>query len=407
MLSMNSETSSTFCSVPWTQLATNSSGYYRVCCNALPVKNLIRDENGKVLSVYKNSVEEAWNAPTYQLIRKELTSSQRPEMCQRCFREEDSGVESARQKWNRRWPIQAFEVPPASSAGAVKYVDLRLGNLCNLKCRMCNPYSSSKWVDEWNSIAGGSSLLPAGPLSVDEISRLQKMDWPENSKTWENLLPILDTVEEIYLTGGEPFLSLKQAELLKRLVDSGRAQDVVIKYNSNATVYPEKIVNLWKSFKAVRLNLSIDGIGALNNYIRFPAQWQAIENHLHKFFLLKSDGWPLEVGVHTTVQIYNILELPRIIQYFQASFELAPYFNILNHPACLNIRAMPLSLKKKACEQLVPYADVKGIKEIQSYMMAEDWSSRYWGEFIDYTARVDRSRNQKYLITDNDLQLVE
>ena len=30
------------------------------------------------------------------------------------------------------------------------YVDLRLGNLCNSKCRMCNPGTLTQWVEEWN-----------------------------------------------------------------------------------------------------------------------------------------------------------------------------------------------------------------------------------------------------------------
>jgi pyruvate-formate lyase-activating enzyme len=397
--------SSTFCSVPWTQLATNSSGYYRVCCNALPVQNLVRDENGKVLTVNKNAVEEAWNAPTYRQIREEMLASVRPAMCARCFREEDAGVESARQRWNRRWP------EPSLSSGAtplsVKYVDLRLGNLCNLKCRMCNPYSSSKWVDEWNSVVGAKGLVPENALTPQEAERLQNMNWPEDESTWQHLLPVLNTVEEIYLTGGEPFLSLKQVDLLQNLVNSGRSRDVVIKYNTNVTVYPEKIVALWGKFKAVRLNLSIDGIGATNDYIRYPAKWSSVEKNLQKFFQLKKDGIPLEISVHTTVQIYNILELSKILGYFKEHYELIPYFNILNHPACLNIRTLPSSLKNVALERLKPFVNEKGVGEVVSYMLAEDWSEQYWPEFKKYTSQLDSNRGQTYRVSELELQLVD
>ncbi len=404
---MATQQSSTFCSVPWTQLATNSSGYYRVCCNALPVKNLVRDAQGKVLTVYKNTVEEAWSAPTYLQIREEMQSSVRPEMCTRCFREEDAGVESARQRWNRRWPETSLQQDAEGAFPLVKYVDLRLGNLCNLKCRMCNPYSSSKWVEEWNSVVGTKGLVPESSLSPGEAQRLQKMDWPEDEKTWAHLLPILNTVEEIYLTGGEPFLSLKQTDLLQKLVDSGRSSEVVIKYNTNVTVYPEKIIALWAKFKTVRLNLSIDGVGATNDYIRFPAKWASVEKNLQGFFELKKAGVPLEISVHTTVQIYNILELPKIIQYFRDNYTLTPYFNILNHPACLNIRSMPQSLKDVALRRLQPWANEKGVGEVISYMLAEDWSKSYWPEFIRYTSQLDANRSQKYMVSDVDLQLVD
>lgn len=390
---MNSKESSTFCSVPWTQLATNSSGYFRVCCNALPVKNLVRDDQGSVLAIYKNSVDQVWNAPTYQKIRNEMLSSLRPEMCARCFREEDSGVESARQRWNRRWPLT--KEPSTVSTMGVQYVDLRLGNLCNLKCRMCNPYSSSKWVEEWNTVAGMAELVPNGPLSDQETQRLQKMDWPDDEKTWKNLMPILSTVEEIYLTGGEPFLSLKQIDLLDWLIKIGRAKEIVIKYNTNVTLFPERLVSRWQQFKSIRLNLSIDGVGALNEYIRYPAKWEQVEKNLQLFIQLQKAGTPLEISIHTTVLNYNILKLSSMILYFQKQYQITPYLNILNHPACLNIRSLPANLKNEALSLLEPLQNEKDVAEVMSYMMAEDWSERYWPEFINYTNQLDKNRTQK------------
>lgn len=394
---MKPQESTTFCSVPWTQLATNSSGYYRICCNALPVQNLVRDENGKVLTVYNHSAEEALRAPTYQKIRHEMLNSIRPEMCTRCFREEDSGVESARQRWNKRWPLE--EISSMETAPQIQYVDLRLGNLCNLKCRMCNPYSSSKWVDDWNEVAGSAELVPNTVLSTDEVQRLKNMDWPENEKTWKNLEPVLNSVEEIYLTGGEPFLSLKQVDLLDWLIKIDRAQYVVLKYNSNATLFPEKLISRWKQFRCVRLNLSIDGVGELNDTIRYPAKWQQVEANLRAFLQLKKQGVPLEISVHTTVQNYNILELKQIISYFQEHYQITPYLNILNHPACLNIRSLPLELKHEAHQRLMSISQEKGVAETISYMLAEDWSEKYWPEFLNYTEKLNvlRKESQSWL----------
>ena len=171
------------------------------------------------------------------------------------------------------------------------------------------------------------------------------------------------------------------------------------------TVFPEKIVSLWSQFKTIRLNLSIDGIGATNDYIRFPAKWTVVEKNLKNFFKLKAQSVPLEINVHTTVQIYNILELPKIIQYFRDYFEITPYFNILNHPACLNIRSLPPSLKDVALQRLTPLLHEKAVGEVISYMVAEDWSGQYWSEFIDYTSRLDGNRQQKYTISENNLQI--
>ncbi len=386
--------SKTYCSVPWTQIATNASGYYRVCCNAIPGQNLILDDNNQPMKIYQNPIDQAWQSKTYQTIREEMLSNKRPSMCQRCFREEDSGLESPRQRWNKRWSSEfSSETHPPMS---IKYIDLRLGNLCNLKCRMCNPYASNKWVDEWNKVVNTAQLVPSSALSEEESQRLKKMDWPTLEKTWENLLPVLDVVEEIYLTGGEPFLSLEQTKLLEKIIQSGRSKDITLKYNTNLTLLPEKLIPLWKEFKTVKLNVSIDGLGPLLNYIRFPADWDILLQNLNKIFLLKQEGVPLDIGVHTTVQMYNILSLPEITKYFKENFETIPYFNILNHPNCLNIRTLPQALKKKISSEIELGPFSKELSSILLYMNEEDWNAQYFDEFLTYTDTLDSLRKQSF-----------
>ncbi len=386
--------SKTYCVVPWTQLAINSSGQYRVCCNALPEKNLVRNKVGKTLLIYKNSVSEAWESETYQKIRRQMLNSERPDMCMRCFREEDSGVESARQKLSKRWSSShAYDPDPPMD---IKYVDLRLGNLCNLKCRMCNPYSSNKWVDEWNKVTGKAELDPNFALSKNQIKKLKNMDWPDFEKTWRNLYPILESIEELYLTGGEPFVSLKQVDLLKKMVNSGKSKNITLKYNTNLTLLPERLIPLWKNFKAITINASIDGIGAVNDYIRHPSQWETVHGNLKKLFELKKQGLPLGIYIHITVQMYNILRLHESIRFFKDNFGLESYLNILNHPYCLNIRTLPDLLKEKVIFNLSPLSFIISVDEVIKYLNQESLYNKYYKEFLDYTKTLDRLREESF-----------
>ena len=138
-------------------LATNASGNLRVCCNSTPGKNFITKPDGNPYKLNRDNLEEAWTSETYTKIRKQLLNNERPEMCQRCFREEDAGVRSSRQAWNDKWKEDKEYTIDAPFD--IKYVDLRLGNLCNLKCRMCNPYASNMWVKEWELVS--DALDPA------------------------------------------------------------------------------------------------------------------------------------------------------------------------------------------------------------------------------------------------------
>lgn len=386
--------SPTFCVVPWTQIATNSMGAYRVCCNATQAKNLIRNEAGVSLRVQTASAEEVWNSPTYRKIRAQMLDGERPEMCERCFREEDSGVQSARQNWNQQGPPVA---PKSIAPLDVKIIDLRLGNLCNLKCRMCNPYSSSQWVADWNELAGTAELTPSTPLSLAELQRIRDVDWPQDPKSWQHLNEVLNSVEEIYLTGGEPFLSLEQSRLLTRLIEQGRASSVILRYNTNLTTLPERLVSLWKHFKLIRLNISFDGQGELSDYIRYPSRWNELEANFKNLIQLKKEGLPLELTIHTTVQMYNITRLHQSVAYFWNQYQMVPYMNLLNHPHCLNIRVLPESLKTKALNNLQPYLHHKSIEQVANYLGSESWNQKYFSQFINYTQKLDQMRGQNFL----------
>ena len=370
--------SNTFCVLPWMHLATNASGNLRVCCNSTPGKNFITKEDGTPYKLQRDDLQEAWNSEVYTTIRKQLLNGKRPEMCTRCFREEDVGIKSARQSWNSKW--QEDKEYTEDAPFAIKYVDLRLGNLCNLKCRMCNPYASNMWVKEWN--------LVNNALSESEYTRLSNMNWPEQEKTWENLFSIAHTVDEIYLTGGEPTVIKEQQKLLDYFIDNGTAKNIRLKYNTNLVKLPPWLLERWPHFKRVQLNCSIDAVGALDHYIRHPSKWDTIVKNFETIRQLPNAN----IEIHCTVQMYNILRLPELIEW-ATPYGHKIYFNILNHPEELNIRVLPKHLKDQAATQLQPYLHLEKVQGIIDYMYAEDWNDKY-SKFISYTNALDTSRNE-------------
>ena len=370
--------SNTFCILPWMHLATTATGNLRVCCNSTPGENLILKPDGTPYKLYKDDMQKAWNSETYATIRKQLLNNERPSMCTRCFREEDAGIRSARLAWNEKW---TEDKPYTMNAPFdIKYVDLRLSNLCNLKCRMCNPYSSNMWVKEWASV--NEALTPS------EYDRLSRMDWPEKEKTWENLFDIAHTVEEIYLTGGEPTVIKEQQRLLDYLVAEGIAGNIRLKYNTNLVKMPEWLFDRWRHFKRIQLNCSIDAVGELDHYIRHPSRWQTVLENFERVQTLDNAN----IEIHCTVQMYNILRIRELIEW-ATPYGHKIYFNILNHPEHLNIRVLPDALKRQADEQLKPYVNLPKVQDIIDYMWHEDWSEKL-PAFYKYTHTLDTSRSE-------------
>lgn len=383
----------TFCVLPFMHLATNASGNFRVCCNSTPGENQILDADGKSTNLSKNDIEEVWNSDFYKDIRQQFLDNKRPTICARCFEEEDAGVKSARKSFNESWFSDDIELRAHQSKMNVRYIDLRLGNLCNLKCRMCNPYASSMWVKEWNEVVGSAQLVPNEKLDQEDLDFLSKMDWFNQSKVWENIAKVADSIEEIYLTGGEPTLATAQYELFQYLHDKQLSQNIRLKYNTNLTNIPKEMVWHWHRFKLVKINASIDAVGPLDRYIRYPSSWDKVFENFKELRRLRNT----RMQVHTTVQTYNILHLPEIYKWADSIMFDDIYLNILNHPYCLNVRTLPDEIKQEAEKRLQPYLNRPKVKQLIKYMWKDSWFDSYWKEFVNYTNVMDQKRNENIL----------
>lgn len=381
--------SDTFCVLPFMHVATNPGGSFRVCCNSDPKTNrIIKDPaTNKEYKIFRDDISEMWNSPTYKEIRQEFIDGKRPSMCSRCFREEDAGIRSPRTGYNDRWfnddVVIAQELPLD-----VRYVDLRLGNLCNLKCRMCNPWSSSMWVKDWNAVVGTAELMPNKELSEADLEYMDTMkEWPDRKQTGVNFVEIADTIEEIYLTGGEPTLAKSQYALFDYCIKHDLAKNIRLKYNTNLTNVPDEMIEYWRHFAGVTLNASIDAIGARDRYIRYPSSWSKVEETFDRLYALPN----VTIQVHCTVQVLNMLALHELIAWVASKgLEYSQlYLNILNHPECMNIRALPALLKEQAVINLLPFGDWPKVMDTIKYMQAEDWHEARWAEFVAFNNKTD------------------
>lgn len=356
----------------------------------------------------KGDAERAWSAESLRRVRLQMLNGERPEACLRCFREEDSGLRSPRLAWNLQYPsIRETATREGGGQGhadrSVKYLDLRFGNLCNLKCRMCNPYSSHKWLEDWETLNG--------EIDERERHRLKHMDWFESEEFWENLKPLLGDVDQIYMTGGEPMLSQAHLRLLDYLVETRLAQKITVKYNTNLTVLPPKVLARWPHFKEVRLNCSLDGVGMANDYIRYPSNWSEVETHLRQLDRLAGEFSGLQLTVHFTFQALNALELTDTLNFMKQfrHIKALPYVNVLNHPEYLNVRVLPTEAKREFGRQLEgwllanPKSHYPGsedlwtrIQDLPGYVNTDDMSATHLHEFREKTVKLDGLRGTRF-----------
>jgi hypothetical protein len=407
--------SPTFCSVPWVHLFADELGVLRPCCMTMEQPQFVnRDPAGVPYTVDRpGGVEAAWNAPFMKELRLDMLNGRRPPVCRRCFANEDLGISSYRQDFNESFGDQAAaaiaQTTPdgASSPDLIRSVDLRLGNLCNLRCRMCSPISSKLLIPEFAEITGI-------PEDDKRLVRLDRLDWFTRKETWRQFERFLPYVERLHFAGGEPLLIPEMFDFLERAVTLGHAQNIKLSYNTNLTTLPAQVASLWPAFRQVKLIASLDGFGAVNSFIRFPARWESVHENLRRLDLEGPSLGSPRVSFNTTVQIYNILRLDELFEYLLAGFEnLRPFPNLslLAHPSCFSIQALPANLKREAAERLRAFvarhdASPQGrwegerlslfrqnLEGVLAHMIASD-RSREVPEFLRRNAVHDRHRGQ-------------
>lgn len=388
--------SETFCVLPFMHVATNAAGSFRLCCNSNPQTNQIKNpENGKPYKIYKHTVEEVWNSPQYKEFRRQFMNGEMPKTCERCYREEEAGIRSPRFGFNEKWWNDTVKVEEEIPVD-IRYVDLRLGNLCNLKCRMCNPWASSMWVKDWNEVVGTAKLDPDFPLEGETLEFMNTMtEWPDFKRTGLNFQDIAHTVEEIYLTGGEPTLAKSQYKLLDYCIENDLAGNIRLKYNTNLTNIPSKMVEYWSKFKRVQLNCSIDAVGHRDRYIRYPSNWDKVQENFDALCALDN----VSIQIHCAVQALNMCDMASLFDFAESRGLEGDqvYLNILNHPRGLNVRTLPKELKELAEERLANYHHWPKVTDTIKYMWAEDWHDDFWKEFVDYNLKTDELQKMNLL----------
>lgn len=335
--------SNTMCVLPWMHLATHPNGGASLCCRSNHTDAVSwakkKDSNSLVL-LDNDNLDDIMNSDKFVEVRQKMIDGERPIECEGCWQDEDKGIKSKRQYENERWMhiIPKLERTSRLKETNLRYVELRLGNICNNACLTCNSYSSSKWYPDEKKI---SQSLPWFKLRAMENYR-----WFENADFYEELATKSQEVEEIYINGGEPTLIKAHFEYLKHLIVLGTAENVHLVYSLNMMDIPDRLIELWKSFKKVTVNASIDDLGSRNYYIRYPTQWDETIASIEKLNTLPNVQW----HVTQTVSILNIYTLGEFGQWLQKTYNKTPHHNYVLYPDYLGMTALPLEYKQELIE---------------------------------------------------------
>jgi hypothetical protein len=381
--------SDTFCPLLFQHLATHPHGGVTHCCIADHRQSLSSSRDGdRFYNLNRDTVHDTMNSDSYKKARLEVLDGKKPKACLRCYAEEAKGMNSKRVEEIKNYPDYTIDVARkvTDSTGYMKdvqleFVELRLGNTCNVACRTCNPASSSKWRNDYDA------LRKATTFQLTDYNTMEGFRWPERDGFWEDLLQHCDRVKTFYINGGEPTLIKEHFRFLERLVELGKT-DIKLWYNINMTNMNEDVIDLWKKFDHVKISCSIDDLGDRNHYIRYPTKWNDVERN---FLRLKEEGF--EIDVTQTVSWMNYSTLGDFYNIFHKKHGVWVHHNYVYDPDVLSPSVLPKSVRDEIHKSFEGVFDETIFNQLKNMFSGPD-KPKKWEQAKEYTRNLDEIRKQ-------------
>lgn len=266
----------------------------------------------------------------HQIVRQnmldDMIKNQPHKACAKCYAEESLGGHSLRLHANKsygdRYQMRA-DAP-------IYHLEIRAGNVCNLKCMMCWPGASSAIAAERYH---HRDRFTAIGLQVEDPAPTQAWWQDPHFKSW--FTRVVTDVQHLHFTGGEPFLIPDIVDLISVAV--ALSPDIEIGFNTNLTLLTADLMHSLRSVKRLSLAVSLEGVGAANDYIRFPSTWADIHDNLQ---ICRREFPHAQITCNHTLQHASVYGLPALIMYCDEN-DLSINFNLVQGNPNLSWQSVP------------------------------------------------------------------
>ena len=335
--------------LPWTSIETSPVGSARPCCMAYEE---ITNDNGEKYDLNKHTLGEIYSSQYMQNLRQQFRAGEKPATCNRCWEEESAGRSSKRIHTKTRLKEWLPEVDWYNDTpDQLWFIDLKLGNICNLACRICGSWSSSTWGSEELDYMEDKSKKKQHMA----YTWLKQGQWPRKSTVfWDNLKELLPQIRYFEFTGGEPWMIPEHWTFLKYAVESGHSNHIDIHYNTNGSQHPTiEGFELFKSFGRVDIAFSIDNVRDRFEYERYGAKWNTANDIIDTVHNYKNSSIPnITTQLCFTINIQNVYYLDELLQWADTKGFGDVYFNMMHSPDHMSVQYMTLDAKELVLTKL-------------------------------------------------------
>jgi MoaA/NifB/PqqE/SkfB family radical SAM enzyme len=253
-------------------------------------------------------------------LQTEMLAGQRPTACQKCWKLEDQGLTSNRQIKNSTFDLHKnrdlryIEEDCQNGKFNSQIIQLYTSNLCNSTCVTCGPQVSTAWA------------------TLKKVKTFDIID--------QTILDSLVYKDFVILTfvGGEPFYENRNFEILQKLIDVDNTDCYISFVTNGSTNISDKQINILKQFKNLNICLSIDGVGPVFEYLRYPLSWDKLLENIKLY-----RGLGINLSVSYTISNLNVLYHEETVAWFDSE-NLVYNYNPINNPEYFAPAVLPAPL---------------------------------------------------------------
>lgn len=384
------------CGHAWAGVYLMTDGSARVCCNN---SQPITKEDGTLYNIKNDSLEDMLHSQWMKDLRTKFRNNERADSCELCWRREDSGQDSRR-------TIAPYKLENVygdidwEDDGQLMFLGGHLGNLCNLKCRICGPGSSSSIANEYLE-----QLPIENRKSSKYYSILKDREWASDDSFWKIVKDHSTQIKNYELLGGEPFMIKQISEFLNFLVDNDISKDTIFYFSTNGTKYP-KFLDYITKFNRIEITFSIDNMNERFELERCNAKWIEVESNIDKLISLQgSSSGHLKLDVCISVGIQNVFYLPELINWVKLKGFNSYFLNLVDIPEYYSITHLTEKAKQLVLDKLI-HADIEteGKNKLAGIIKIIESSGISDGkEFCSVTKKLDLLRNENFTRTHTEI----
>ena len=400
--------SKVFCDKPFNHNYIHPNGKMRLCCTTM--QDLPTDNNYNLFDANKHTINDYWNSNRMREIRRKMIAGEKIRDCERCYRQEDQGAESLRSTHGMNKYIMDT-LPDGTYQESATSMQIRLGNICNLKCKMCSQMYShmhgteSKEIGEqdpewlhWVKEQGANVNNWTNELGI-------KQEWYRSKETKLKMFEhISQNITQLVVIGGEPTLIPEFYELFEYCDNQGTLAGKSVAIVTNLTNTNPRLTNWLPKLNSWTIWASVDGVGERTEYIRYPSKWNKVLESLE--FYRNSMGDNGNITLSPAIQLLNIDQLDDIVKWWidWCGGELNDRYGFtwlatVWYPLICNPSMAPREWRLKVADKLSKYKFDDNyenlIKELRRDQHTPEKYQELQTAFIKYNDRQDQFRNVK------------